>query len=281
MKICNWLLISLFLILCLSPLLAQYTYHTSDSSLIYTEQVKGLEDIYDRKVGKSFCDSNQTIWLASQGGLFRFDGSFLERIDIPLDFSAGAFLIGFILAWMIWGSRFRNYKKFMAQKELALSETKIEDMRQTLAERERVIEELGVKLKALKHNQNLGIENLTDSELPTIQLSEGLPLADKEFLESLDKLIEENISRLEFTIEDLSYSLAISSRQLRRKIQKLSGLTPNQYIRKYKMNVARELLESRSIYSVKELSYKLGFKSSAHFAKLFKNHFGRNPSDFV
>ena len=119
------------------------------------------------------------------------------------------------------------------------------------------------------------------SELPTIQLSEGLPLADKEFLESLDKLIEENISKLEFTIEDLSYSLAISSRQLRRKIQKLSGLTPNQYIRKYKMNVARELLESRSIYSVKELSYKLGFKSSAHFAKLFKNHFGRNPSDFV
>ena len=119
------------------------------------------------------------------------------------------------------------------------------------------------------------------SELPTIQLSEGLPLADKEFLESFDKLIEENISKLEFTIEDLSYSLAISSRQLRRKIQKLSGLTPNQYIRKYKMNVARELLESRSIYSVKELSYKLGFKSSAHFAKLFKNHFGRNPSDFV
>ncbi len=119
------------------------------------------------------------------------------------------------------------------------------------------------------------------SEMPSIQLSEGLPLADKEFLESLDKLIDENISRLEFTIEELSYNLAISSRQLRRKIQKLSGLTPNQYIRKYKMNIARELLESRSIYSVKELSYKLGFKSSAHFAKLFKNHFGRNPSDFV
>ena len=123
--------------------------------------------------------------------------------------------------------------------------------------------------------------NQAESEMPTIKLSEGLPLADKEFIESLDKLIDENISRLEFTIEEYSYSLAISSRQLRRKIQKLSGLTPNQYIRKYKMNVARELLESRSIYSVKELSYKLGFKSSAHFAKLFKNHFGRNPSDFV
>ena len=115
----------------------------------------------------------------------------------------------------------------------------------------------------------------------TINLEEGLPLADKEFLEQLDKYIEENIERLEFTIEDLSYNLAISSRQLRRKIQKLTGFTPNQYIRKYKMNVARKLLETRSVYSVKELSYKLGFKSSAHFAKLFKNHFGRNPSDFV
>ena len=39
-------------------------------------------------MGKSFCDSNKTIWLATQGGLFRFDGSFPEKIDIPLDFSA-------------------------------------------------------------------------------------------------------------------------------------------------------------------------------------------------
>ena len=114
-----------------------------------------------------------------------------------------------------------------------------------------------------------------------IEVSDELPLADKEFLEQFDKYISEHLGKMEFTIETLSYDLAISSRQLRRKVQKLTGLTPNQYVRNYKMNVARDLLENREVYSVKELSYKLGFKSSAHFAKLFKAHFGRNPSDFV
>ena len=145
----------------------------------------------------------------------------------------------------------------------------------------RVNSKKAYKEELIKSNSELSGVAGEDAKREVIVLEEGLPLADKEFLEELDKYIAENLERLEFTIEDLSFHLAISSRQLRRKIQKLTGLTPNQYIRKYKMNVARQLLETRSVYSVKELSYKLGFKSSAHFAKLFKNHFGRNPSDFV
>ena len=76
-----------------------------------------------------------------------------------LGFLAGAFLIGFILAWVIWGSRSRKYRKLMAQKDSALSETEIEDMRHTLTEREKLIEELDAELKALKLKQNSSIED--------------------------------------------------------------------------------------------------------------------------
>jgi signal transduction histidine kinase/DNA-binding response OmpR family regulator len=164
-------------------------------------------------------------------------------------------------------------KPFLESELLVVVENLLNNYKVRINSKKKYIEEFT--------NTQQEASNQNSVEYESINLDEGLPLADKEFLEELDKYIEENMERLEFTIEDLSFHLAISSRQLRRKIQKLTGFTPNQYIRKYKMNVARSLLESRSVYSVKELSYKLGFKSSAHFAKLFKNHFGRNPSDFV
>ena len=72
--------------------------------------------------------------------------------------------------------------------------------------------------------------------------------------------------------------MSVSS--LYRKMKALTGVSTNEYIRKYKMQYAeRLLLEGR--YSVSEISFMVGFNSVAYFRRCFKDVYGDIPSVYL
>lgn len=111
------------------------------------------------------------------------------------------------------------------------------------------------------------------------QLRESLNKVDQQFFDKLNKLIEENISG-DIDVNMLSANLAVSTSTLYRKMKALTGISTNEYIRKYKMQYAEHLLlEGR--YSISEISFMVGMNSVAYFRRCFKAEYGLIPSEYL
>lgn len=98
---------------------------------------------------------------------------------------------------------------------------------------------------------------------------------DEEFLGKVVAFIKENYST-EFSIDKLAETCSVSRTVLYNKIKGLTGLSPLEFIRKVKLNIAAQLLEYG--FNVSEAAYKTGFSDVKYFSKLFKAQFGYRPS---
>ena len=101
---------------------------------------------------------------------------------------------------------------------------------------------------------------------------------DKEFINKVLAHIGENISDSSLSVEDIANEVSLSRSQLYRKIKTLTGQTPNQLLRKIRLERAHQILETGSAF-VNEVCYKVGFSSPSYFTKCFKAQFGTLPTD--
>ena len=132
--------------------------------------------------------------------------------------------------------------------------------------------------KLLTSNTNSQLSTL-NSQLEDAQLEDALSEQDKHFMEELYKLMEEELSNSELDVTRITRLLLISRTKLYYKIKGLTGETPSNFFRTYKLNRAAELLKSGK-YTVSEISDKCGFSTQSHFSVVFKKQFGVTPSEY-
>lgn len=104
--------------------------------------------------------------------------------------------------------------------------------------------------------------------------------ADKEFIEKLNAIIEENIMKIDLEVQHLSKFMNMSRPTLYRKIKALSNLTPNELICLSRLKKAAELL-SEGRYKINEVAYMVGYTVHANFSRDFHKQFGVTPSAYV
>ena len=126
------------------------------------------------------------------------------------------------------------------------------------------------------------IISLTSSSLQKETVREALPLKqeDKVFLEKIHAILDQNLSQPDFSVESLSASLFMSYSSLYAKVKALTGQPPLTYVNTYKMNIAREMLQSGK-YTVTEVAYEVGAANSSSFARSFRKQFGKSPTEVV
>jgi signal transduction histidine kinase/DNA-binding response OmpR family regulator len=112
--------------------------------------------------------------------------------------------------------------------------------------------------------------------LPT-EISVSSP--DEKFLKEFQGIIEKNLSDPDFNVDVLSRKLIMGRSTLFRKIQALTGETPNQFIQSYRLERGAQLLKA-NYGNVTEVAMEVGFSSTPYFAKLFKEKFHQTPSEF-
>jgi len=103
---------------------------------------------------------------------------------------------------------------------------------------------------------------------------------DKDWFERVTKLIQDNISEPEISIENVAMEMNLSRSSFQRKIKGLTGLSPVEFIRVIRLKKAADLL-STGCYRINEVSYMVGFNKPSYFSALFKKQFGVLPKDFV
>jgi len=104
--------------------------------------------------------------------------------------------------------------------------------------------------------------------------------ADEKLLTDLVEVIEKHISDPDFTVEALANILGLSSVHLYRKLKSISGMTPNKFIRTYRLKSATQLLKQNKLRII-EVAYLVGFSDPKYFRKCFKNEYGMNPSEYI
>jgi signal transduction histidine kinase/ligand-binding sensor domain-containing protein/DNA-binding response OmpR family regulator len=134
------------------------------------------------------------------------------------------------------------------------------------------------------------IENLLESrrklrkkfsETPFISINSVTEnKADKQFLTNMNKLIEDNISNSDFSVDELAVKLFISRSGLFAKMKSLTGMTPNEFIQLIRLRKAAELL-SRKELRINEVCYQVGFNNPSYFTKCFQKQFGMLPKDYI
>ena len=82
-----------------------------------------------------------------------------------------------------------------------------------------------------------------------------------------------------FTVETLGQEMAYSRMQLYRKLKNISGLSPNEFIRNYRLKRAATILQDGEL-SVTEVLYQVGFSNKSYFTKCFKDIYGLTPKEY-
>lgn len=103
---------------------------------------------------------------------------------------------------------------------------------------------------------------------------------DVRFVRRAQEDVEANISNPNFGVRELSAEMGLSARQLQRRLRETTGQSPNSFIRSIRLQQAARQLEQGS-EPVSQVAYAVGFNSLSYFAKCFREHFGRNPSEFT
>lgn len=122
--------------------------------------------------------------------------------------------------------------------------------------------------------------SLTEVHIAPDELSKNSALTE-EFLRKVVEKIEEHLSDSDYNVERLSSDMCMSRMNLYRKIQAVSGLSPNEFIKDIKLKKAATILQRHPDIAVGKLAEKVGFATPKYFSKCFKAKFGVLPSQYV
>lgn len=103
---------------------------------------------------------------------------------------------------------------------------------------------------------------------------------DRLFWEKLNNIIDNNLDNDDLDIDLLASGMNMSRSTLKRKFSDLSNLTPNKYIRIYRLKKAAYFIKSNK-YRISEITMMTGFSSSSYFAKCFKEQYGVLPKEYA
>ncbi len=108
----------------------------------------------------------------------------------------------------------------------------------------------------------------------------AVPSADAVFLDRVRAVVEAHIGNTAFGVEWLADEVHLSRRQLHRRLRALTGLSTVGFVRMMRLERAAQLLEQRA-GTVAEVARAVGFEDASYFARLFRQAYGRSPSDVL
>ncbi|NQZ88731.1 MAG: response regulator [Colwellia sp.] len=152
------------------------------------------------------------------------------------------------------------------------------------------VEELKIRIENLLAIRNLLKRRNNQKALKSPHIEQGLldKLIDTAsveqinkqdvFIEKLNQTLEKQHTDTSTTVNTVAKAMAMSERQLFRKLKSVLGVTPTDYLRRFRLEKACLLLAQGQ--SAINTAFDSGFSSQSYFSKCFKSEYGYTPSDF-
>tara|TARA_A100000171_G_C2140113_1_gene154495 strand:- start:8896 stop:13038 length:4143 start_codon:yes stop_codon:yes gene_type:complete len=104
---------------------------------------------------------------------------------------------------------------------------------------------------------------------------------DQEWLEKIETYIRENMSSTTLNVSSLAYEFAMSESTLLRNLKRLTGLSPQKFLKEMRLLKAMHLLEGKEYNSLSKIASSVGYSDIGSFTRNFKFRFGKPPSHYL
>ncbi|WP_162915573.1 hybrid sensor histidine kinase/response regulator transcription factor [Paraflavitalea soli] len=141
------------------------------------------------------------------------------------------------------------------------------------------VEVLHAKIRNLLRLNNT-LKNTYTRQIKVLTPEVTMESADEKLLNKIVSYLEANLTNAQLSVESLSKEVGMSRSSLYSKVLDLTGQTPVEYIRSYRLDKAAGLME-KSDMSIAEIAYEVGFSTPNYFARSFKTKFNMLPSEFI
>ena len=170
-----------------------------------------------------------------------------------------------------WYTRSINRKKDLLQQEVDRQTKELKEQKEEL---ERKAEELSEQ-NALLQRQNEMIAS------HNTLVSSTLSNRESDFSAKLLEAIQKKYKDPDLDVYGLADAMGMSRSLLNEKIQKALGLSIAQFIRTYRLNVAKEMISNgtNTDMNISEIAYEVGFNDPKYFTRCFTKEFNATPSE--
>lgn len=124
--------------------------------------------------------------------------------------------------------------------------------------------------------RNKANRNETAVDMPKLEL-ENL---QERLFDRVKEIIKKHLDESDFSVQQLSEEVGISRVHLNRKMKNHYGVSPNTFIRSFRLKQAAYLLANNKA-NVNEVAYAVGFSSHSYFTTSFREYFGMSPKEFI
>nr|WP_239059564.1 two-component regulator propeller domain-containing protein [Bacteroides sp. 224] len=119
-------------------------------------------------------------------------------------------------------------------------------------------------------------------EVKELQIEEES--SDKKFLDKALDILKANYKNSYYEASDFIEAMGVSKSLLNKKMQSLTGQSIGQFIRNYRLSIARELIERNKItknLNISEIAYEVGFNDPKYFTRCFTKRYNTTPSSLM
>ena len=184
-----------------------------------------------------------------------------------------AFLLlgGLVYLFVRWYTRSISRKKDLLQQEVDRQTKELKQQKEELERKAEALAEQNALLQ--KQNEMIASHNT--------MLSSTSAARDSDFSAQLLEAIQKLYKDPERDVYKLADALGMNRNTLNEKIQEGFGLSIAQFIRTYRLNVAKEMLSNgtNTDMTVSEIAYEVGFNDPKYFTRCFAKEFGATPSE--
>ena len=115
----------------------------------------------------------------------------------------------------------------------------------------------------------------TEVQAPSIVLSKE----DERFCRKLERIVNARMRNPNLNIDVIAAQFGIGRTNFYRKVRELMGMSPNDYLRRCRMERAAELLRTTDL-PVSDVCVQIGVPDAQYFSRVFKTFYGVTPTAY-
>ena len=170
-----------------------------------------------------------------------------------------------------WYTRSLNKKKDLLQQEVDRQTKELKEQKEELERKAGELAEQNALLQ--RQNEMIASHNTL--------LASTLSNRESEFTSRLLDAIQKTYRDPDLDVHTLADAMGMSRSLLNEKIQSALGQSIAQFIRTYRLNVAKEMIcnGTNKDMNISEIAYEVGFNDPKYFTRCFTKEFNATPSD--
>ena len=181
-------------------------------------------------------------------------------------------LLGMLVDMLVkWYTKSISIKKDLLQQEVDRQTKILKEQKEELERRAAELSEQNALLQ--RQNEMIASHNTLASSV--------LSNKESDFSSKLLDAIQKKYKDPDLDVHALAEAMGMSRSMLNEKIQQTLGQSIAQFIRTYRLNVAKEMIcnGTNDDMNISEIAYEVGFNDPKYFTRCFTKEFNATPSD--